>query len=117
MAFSSHKKRQSREPTNTNNGVLENWFAGDEEAMTTFIHEMSRKQINIPKVLEFSWLKRKNLEEPRVMLKHQRLKHFLEMTGNVYPHMVKVFYTNLTPEARNLVSYVKGVKLSITNDV
>jgi len=46
--------RRSREPTTTNIGVLENWFARDEEAMFTFMHEMSRKQINIPKVLDFS---------------------------------------------------------------
>jgi len=97
--------------------VLENWFAGDKEAMTTFMHEMSRKQINVPKVPKFSWLKRENLEESRIVLKHQRLKHFLEMTANVYPDMVKVFYTNLTLEGRNLVSYVKGVKLSITKYV
>jgi len=58
-----------------------------------------------------------NLEEPRVVLKHQRLKHFLEMVGNIYPDLLKVFYTNLTLDGRNMVSYVKGVKLTITNDV
>jgi len=78
---------------------------------------MSRKQINVPKLLEFSWLKNESLAEPRVVLKHQRLKHFLEMTGNVYPDLVKVFYTNLSLDGRNLVSYVKGVKMTITNEV
>jgi len=29
-------------------------FVGDEDAMTIFLHEMSRKQINIFKVLKFS---------------------------------------------------------------
>jgi len=39
------------------------------------------------------------------------------MTGNIYPDLVKVFYTNLTLDGRNLGSYVKGVKLTISNEV
>jgi len=70
MASSSHKKRRAREQTSSNHGVLENWFVGDVEAMTTFIHEMSRKKINIPKVLEFSWMKSENLAESIIVLKH-----------------------------------------------
>jgi len=85
--------------------------------MTSYIHEMSRKQNNVPKVLEFSWQKSENLAKPRSVLKHQRVKHLLEMTRNVYPDLVKVFYTNLTLEGKNLVSYVKGVQLKITNEV
>jgi len=106
MASSSLKKRIVPEQSSNNHGVLENWFAGDVEAMTTFMHEMSRKHINILKVLEISWLKRENLEEPRVVL-----KHLLEMTENIYPDLIKVFYTNTTLGGQNLVSYVMGVKL------
>jgi len=61
MASSSHRKKKSREQPNSNQGILENWFAGDSEAMIRFIHETSRKQINVPKVLEFSWLRDENL--------------------------------------------------------
>jgi len=78
---------------------------------------MSQKQINIPKVLEFSWLKTEKLIETRSALKHKKLKQFLEMTGNVYPDLGKVFYTNLTLDGKNLVSYVKGIKLKISNHV
>jgi len=39
------------------------------------------------------------------------------MTGNVYPNLVKVFYTNLSLEGRNMVSSIKGTKLLITNQV
>ena len=78
---------------------------------------MSRKQINIPKVLEFSWLKTERLAETISALKHQKLKQFLELTGNVYPDLVKVFYTNLTLDRKNLVSYVKGIKMKVINDV
>jgi len=41
----------------------------------------------------------------------------LELTGNVYPDLVKVFYTNLTLDGKNIVSYVKGVKMKVTSEV
>jgi len=117
MASSSHRKKKSKEQSNNSQGILENWFVGDSVAMTRFIHETSRKQINVPKVLDFSWLREENLTEARTFLKHQKLKSFLEMTGNVYPDLVKVFYSNLEQDGKNLVSYVKGVKLKITREI
>ena len=36
------------------------------------------------------------------------------MNGNVYADLVKVFYSNLVQDGKNLVSYMKGVKLNIT---
>jgi len=117
MASSSHRKKKSKEQPNNSQGILENWFSGDSKAMTRFIHETSRKQINVPKVLEFSWLRDENLKEAKTLLKHKKLKRFLEMTGNVYPYLVKVFYSNLVKYGKNLVSYVKGVKLKITREI
>ena len=57
MASSSRQKKKNQKKHNNFQGVLENWFVGDEEAITAYIHEMSRKYINIPKVLKFTWLK------------------------------------------------------------
>jgi len=45
------------------------------------------------------------------------LKRFLELTGNIYPDLVKVFCTNLQFSGDALVSRVKGVDMVITNDV
>ena len=56
MTSSSHRRKKSKEQSSSNQGILEKWFAGDSEAMTRYIHETSRKQVNAPKVLEFSWL-------------------------------------------------------------
>jgi len=53
----------------------------------------------------------------RSLLKEQRLKRFLELTRNIYPDLVKVFYTNLQFKGDSLVSHVKGVEMVITNDV
>ena len=117
MASSSRQKKKNKEKHNNSQGVLENWFAGHEEGITAYIHEMSIKHINIPKVLQFSLLKTKKLAETRSALKNKKLKQFLEMTGNVYPDLVKVFYTNLTLDGKNIVSYVKGIKIKVTNNV
>ena len=74
MASSSRQKKKNQDKQNNFQGVLENWFVGDDEGITAYIHEMSGKQTNISKVLEFSWLKTENLTETRSALKHQRLK-------------------------------------------
>jgi len=39
------------------------------------------------------------------------------MKGNIYPDLIKLFYTNLKFEGNNLVSHVKGVDMEITYDV
>ena len=39
------------------------------------------------------------------------------MKGNIYPYLIRVFYTNLKFEGNNLVSYVKGVDMKITHEV
>ena len=44
----------------------------------------------------------------------------LRSTGrirNIYPDLVRVFYTNLKFEGNNLVSHVKGVEMEITHEV
>jgi len=74
MDSSSRQKKKNQEKHNNSQEVLENWFAGNEEGITAYIHEMSRKQINIPKVFEFSWLKTKKPNETRSALKHKKLK-------------------------------------------
>jgi len=55
--------------------------------------------------------------EVRRLLKEQLLRRFLELSGNIYPDLVRVFYTNLQFNGDILVSHVKGVHLEITNEV
>ena len=73
--------------------------------------------INNPKVVCFDWLKSQKLDNIRRLLKDQSLRKFLEMNGNIYPDLIKVFYTNLKFEGNNIVSHVKGVDMEITYDV
>ena len=73
--------------------------------------------INNPKVVSFGWLKSQKLNDVRRLLKEQLLKRLLEMTGNIYPDLIRVFYTNLKFEGNNLVSHVNGVDMEISHEV
>lgn len=79
--------------------------------------ETSRKEINNPKVVNFSWLKSQKMDDVRRLLKEQLLKRFLKMKGNIYSDLIRVFYINLKFEGNNLVSHVKGVDIEITHEV
>ena len=58
-----------------------------------------------------------DINRPNNLLKEQLLKRFLKMSGNIYPNLVRVFYTNLQFVGNNLVSHVKGVEMEITHEV
>jgi len=62
-------------------------------------------------------MKQQKLDSVRSVLKEQKLKMFLELTGNIYLDLVKVFYTNLSFDGDSLVSIVKGVDMIITSEV
>ena len=93
MASSSHSLKRKKSHAIKRVGHLENVFL-----------EISRKVINTPKLLSFNWLKEQNLKEVRKALKDQKLRKFLEMYGNTYPDLVKVFYTNLLVDGENMYS-------------
>ena len=61
--------------------------------------------------------KQQKLDYVRSILKEQKLKRFLELTGNIYLDLVKVFYTNLQFSDDSLISHVKGVDMIITSEV
>jgi len=45
------------------------------------------------------------------------LKRFLELFGNIYPNLVRVFYTNFHIIGDKICSHVKGVDMEITQEV
>jgi len=98
-------------------GKLEGQFSGEAELINKYLHETSRKSVNTPKVFSFTWMKQQNMSTVRSLLKEQRLKRFIKQIGNLYPNLVKVFYTNLKFDGDSLVFHVKGIKMVITNDV
>ena len=98
-------------------GRIEGWFSGDNDLIERYRFETSTKVINNPKVVCFDSLKSQKLDNVRRLLKDQSLRKFLEMKGNIYPDLIRIFYTNLKFEGNNLVSHVKGVDMEITHDV
>jgi len=74
---------------------------------------MNKKQISIPKVLRFSWLRAEGFESLFQQLKHQKLKSSLELSGKIYPDFVKVFFTNLEFKNDVLLSRIKGVQMEV----
>jgi len=98
-------------------GKLEGWFAGDTNLINKYLLETSTKNVNTPKVVSFTWMKQQKLDSVRNILKEQKLKRFLELTGNIYHDLVKVFYTNLHLDGDALVSHVKGVDMIISSEV
>ena len=55
--------------------------------------------------------------EVRSLLKEQMLKRFIEMSGSIYPDLVRVFYTNFQIIGKNICSHVKGVDMKIIDEV
>jgi len=102
-----------RSPNHESHGRIEAWFENHEDNIQVFLIEMNRKQINIPKVLRFSWLRAEGFESLFQQLKHQKLKSFLELPGKIYPYLVKVFFTNLEFKNDVLLSNIKGVRMKI----
>jgi len=97
-------------------GKLEGWFSGDATLINKYLLETSRKNVNTPKVISFTWMKQQKLDSVRSILKEQKFKRFLELTRNIYPDLVKVFYTNLQCSDDSLISHVKGVDMVITSN-
>ena len=64
-------------------------------------------------MLRFSWLRVEGFESLFQQLKHQKLKTFLELSGENYPDMVKVFFTNLEFKNDLLLSSIKGIQMNI----
>ena len=97
-----------------NQGRLEVWFEGHEDRIQTFLIEINRKQIILPKVIHISWLGAENFGNLKQHLKAKKLKTFLECSGKVYPDLVKVSYANLKFSNGILKISVKGVEMEIT---
>jgi len=100
-----------------NHGRLEEWFEGHKDRIQTFLIEINRKQMILPKVICMSWLRAENFGTLEQHLKAQKFKTFLKLSGKVYPDLVKVFYANLKFSNGILKSSVKGVEMEITRQI
>jgi len=103
---------------NSEVGYLKRWFFGNQERIDVYHHEVSRRVITSPKFLRMDWLEEEKLDEVRELLKHQKLERFLNLSRNLYPDLVKVFFTNLWFDDDDVMySQVKGVDMAINDEV
>ena len=109
------KNAGSDEPNESD--YLERWFCGNQESIDDYYKLYSRKIIISPKMLSLDWLKEEKLVKVRSMLKFQKLDQFLNLTGNTYPDLVKVFLTNMWYDDECVYSQVKGIDFAINEEV
>jgi len=55
-------------------GKLEGWFSGESKLINKYLHETSRKIVNTPKLVSFTWMKQQNLTAVRSLLKEKTEK-------------------------------------------
>jgi len=82
MAGTAPSTKRMKSRAIKSGGKLEGWFSGDADLINKYLLETSRKSVNTPKMASFTWMKQ--LDVVRSTLKEQRLKRFLELTGNIY---------------------------------
>jgi len=56
-------------------GKIEGWFSGETKVINKYLLETSRKNVNPPKIVSFTWMKQQNLTTMRSLLKEQKLKN------------------------------------------
>jgi len=125
MASSSNPCKRSKRALSKQNSFeenneidyLERWFIGNQESIDDYYKLYSRKVIINPKVLSMDWLKEERLDEVKDMLKFKKLDRFLKLSGNTYPGLIKVFLTNMWYDDETLYSQVKGIDITINEDV
>jgi len=50
-------------------GKFEGWFSGDVDLINKYLLETSRKSVNTPKVVLFTWMKQQKLDSVRSIIK------------------------------------------------
>jgi len=127
MASPSNPRKQTKEAASAGRhidtrGHLEGWFAnvrgkGTKASINSYLTIVSRKVINTPKHVSLDWLKSEELLDVAESLEFQGLEKSLRLTGNIYPDLTKVFFTNLKVKRDRFESRVKGVIMDITPKV
>ena len=102
---------------NNETGFLIRWFGNNMESINEYHREFSHKTFVNPKFLRMEFLRNENLNQVVDILKFRKLERFVKLSGNICPHLVKVFLTNLWIDDGVIYSQVKGVDMAITNEV
>jgi len=94
---------------------IDGWIS-DPEAPKNFNSSFRNRKIINHKHVELPFFRTHGFAFPE-LLSFQHLEAFIQLTGDVYPDLVRVFYANLTCEEDLLTSCVKGVNIVLTPDI
>lgn len=116
MAFSSHPSRESKGKVIAieREANLGGWIS-DDETRVNFV-DRSFKIVVSPKYLDLNLFERENFQFAG-WIETQELSTTVQMKGDWYSDLIRVFYHNLKVVNGNTHSRVKGVDIQIDNDV
>ena len=95
---------------------LDTWFT-KERHKVEYSGVFGNKNVILPKFIKTQWFRDKGFMFPN-FLEYQGLIKFMELSGDFYPRLVKVFYTIVRATMdRHLHAEVKGTKIVVDDDV
>ncbi|QCE03633.1 hypothetical protein DEO72_LG8g1658 [Vigna unguiculata] len=112
---SSSRKRVKRMTTKQRDPNIDGWIS-DREAQENFNGSFRNRKIINHKHVELPFFRTHGFAFPKLLSFHH-LETFVQLTGDIYPNLVSVFYANLACEEDLLNSHVKGVNIVLTPDV
>lgn len=115
MASSSQYKRMKKVARRSRAPTLEGWIS-DYEEQTNFVNLWRTRKIIPHKYISTRFFRREGFSFQN-WLNNQGLNTFVELTGEWYPDLVRVFYSNLKISDGTLCSRVKGIDIKLTEEV
>ncbi|QCD99321.1 hypothetical protein DEO72_LG7g602 [Vigna unguiculata] len=116
MASSSSScKRIKQVATKQRDSDIDGWIS-DPEAQDTFVRSFRNCKIINHKYADLPFFQTHVFAFP-TLLSFQSLEKFVQLKGNVYPDLVRIFYVNLRCEEDLLTSHVKGVNIVLTKEL
>jgi len=112
---SSFRKRVKRMATKQRDPNIDGWIS-DHDAQENFNDSFRNRKIINHKHVELPFFRTHGFAFPE-LISSQHLETFVQLTGDIYPDLVRVFYINLACEEDLLTSHVKGVNIALTPDV
>ncbi|KOM54842.1 hypothetical protein LR48_Vigan10g073400 [Vigna angularis] len=115
MASSSSSRRKEKVARVTRNVNPSGWIS-DEETLGTFLYWRHIKFVVPHKYLDLQFFKKEGFLFQE-WIAYQGLTDFVQMKGDCYPNLVEVFYLNLRALNGVIHSRVKGVNITIDDNV
>ncbi|KOM49935.1 hypothetical protein LR48_Vigan08g076200 [Vigna angularis] len=116
MASSSSSSRRKEKVSRVTKNANPSGWISDEEIRGNFLYWRHIKIVVPHKYLDLQLFKKEGFLYQE-WIAYQGLTSFVQMKGDYYPNLVEVFYTNLRVLNGVIHSRIKGVKITIDDNV